>query len=49
MAAKYTQPPDNRETTHYVKAFGVGVVEEKVTLTYYRGMVNSKNSLDIFE
>lgn len=35
--AKYLQP-DDRGDTHYVRGFKVGVIEEKVTLSYYKGL-----------
>ncbi|CAC5360413.1 unnamed protein product [Mytilus coruscus] len=36
--AKYLQPADNRDPAkHYVRGFRVGVIEEKVTLSYYKG------------
>ncbi|XP_063415906.1 uncharacterized protein LOC134697555 [Mytilus trossulus] len=35
--AKYLQPVIAIDSTHYVKDFRVGVIEEKVTLSYYKG------------
>ncbi|XP_076117799.1 uncharacterized protein LOC143085385 [Mytilus galloprovincialis] len=35
--AKYLQPVVTIDSTHYVKDFRVGVIEEKVTLSYYKG------------
>ena len=38
MTAKYLQPADNRDPQHYVTGFRVGVIEERVTLYYYKGL-----------
>ncbi|CAC5360418.1 unnamed protein product [Mytilus coruscus] len=40
--AKYFQPVVTIDATHYVKDFRIGIIEEKVTLSYYKGsMLNS--------
>ena len=36
MTAKYLQPTDTRSAEHYVKDFRVGLVEQTITLSFYK-------------
>ncbi|CAG2203590.1 unnamed protein product [Mytilus edulis] len=36
MDAKYLQPPDTRDADHYVTAFRVGLIVQKLTVSFYK-------------